>query len=68
LRRRSLTGVISIGELELAKARMIELCRELSDASMRHFPVTTDPSACTYCVYTHACLDRPIPAEEKFAR
>lgn len=67
-RSESPTGTISIAELERARARMVELCRELSDGAITAFPVTDDPSACTYCVYQAACIDRPAPAEEKFGR
>lgn len=62
------TGVISIAELEQAKKRMIEICRELTDGSITHFEVTNDPAACRYCAYQVACVDRPAPAEERFAR
>ncbi|MBV9271250.1 MAG: PD-(D/E)XK nuclease family protein [Candidatus Eremiobacteraeota bacterium] len=62
------SGVISVAELERAKTRMIELCRELADTGVERFPVTTDPSACTYCTYFLACNERPIPAEDKFGR
>lgn len=62
------SGVISIAELERAKARMIELCRELTDTGVERFPATGDPAACTYCPYVLACNDRPIPAEDKFGR
>jgi len=67
-RRQSATGVISIGELERARSRMVELCRELTDTGVSVFPATTDPDACTYCAYVLACNDRPIPPEEKFGR
>lgn len=67
-RRQSATGVISVGELERARTRMVELCRELTDTGVSAFPATTDPDACTYCAYVLACNDRPIPAEEKFGR
>jgi len=67
-RSESPSGVISIAELERARTRMIELCRELTDTGVDRFPATTDPAACTYCPYVLACNDRPIPAEEKFGR
>ncbi|MHB1549842.1 MAG: PD-(D/E)XK nuclease family protein [Vulcanimicrobiaceae bacterium] len=62
------TGTISIAELERARARMVEICRELSSGDATSFGVTEDPGACTYCVYTAACANRPAPAEEKFGR
>ncbi|MEO6913465.1 MAG: PD-(D/E)XK nuclease family protein [Candidatus Baltobacteraceae bacterium] len=61
-------GVISIAELEHAKKRMIEICRELTGGSITRFAVTDDPAACRYCAYQIACTDRPAPAEERFAR
>ncbi|MBV8246231.1 MAG: PD-(D/E)XK nuclease family protein [Candidatus Eremiobacteraeota bacterium] len=65
---RSTRGVISIGELEAARARMIALARELSGGTLAHFAPTTDPQACRYCAYANACNLRPAPAEERFAR
>ncbi len=62
------TGVISIAELEQAKKRMIEICRELTDGSITRFAVTDDPASCRYCAYQIACTDRPPPAEDRFAR
>ncbi|HEY8297518.1 MAG TPA: PD-(D/E)XK nuclease family protein [Candidatus Baltobacteraceae bacterium] len=67
-RSSSPTGLISIGELERARARMIELCRELTAGEITRFAVTADPETCTYCVYKDACIDRPAPHEEKFGR
>lgn len=61
-------GVISIAELERARARMIEICRELTSGTIERFAVTQDPSACTYCAYADACRERPVPLENKFAR
>lgn len=60
--------VISIAELERARGRMIEICRELTSGNISRFHVTEDPSACTYCAYADACRDRPVPPENKFAR
>ncbi|MGZ3497757.1 MAG: RecB family exonuclease [Vulcanimicrobiaceae bacterium] len=62
------TGVISIAELERARARMIEICRELTAGELQAFAVTDNPDACTYCAYQTACIGRPAPAEEKFGR
>lgn len=62
------TGVISVVELERARTRMVELCRELSDIGVAHFQTADDPNACTYCAYILACNDRPLPPEEQFAR
>lgn len=62
------TGVISIGELERARAKMVEICKELTQAGVPRFDVTDEPLACKYCVYVSACIFRPPPAEERFAR
>lgn len=67
-RSQSPTGVIPIGELERARDRMLELCAELTSGTAESFPVTGDPSACQYCVYKTACVDKPYPEEERFAR
>ena len=64
----SATGVITIGELERARARMIDICRELASGKLESFAVATDPSACRYCVYLNACAMRPNPEVEKFGR
>ncbi|MDP9111171.1 MAG: PD-(D/E)XK nuclease family protein [Candidatus Eremiobacteraeota bacterium] len=61
-------GVISIADLERARARMIEICRELTSGAIERFAVTQDPAACTYCAYADACRERPITLENKFAR
>lgn len=62
------SGTIAVADLERARARMIEICRELSSGSLEHFPVTTDPDACTYCAYREACADRPHDERERFGR
>lgn len=67
-RNESATGTISVGELELARARMIEICRDLTSGALTSFPVTKDPSACTYCAYANACADRPHEERERFGR
>lgn len=61
-------GLISILDLERARTRMIEICRELTGADISHFAVTDDPSACRYCAYVNACNERPPAAEERFGR
>ncbi len=61
-------GTISVSDLERSRAKMVQICRELTDGSLSRFPVTSDPSVCTYCAYATACNDRPAPAEEKFGR
>ena len=66
--RNAPADVISIAELERARARMIEICRELTSGNISRFEVTDDPTACTYCAYADACRDRPIAPENKFAR
>ena len=67
-RRETATGVIPIGELERARTRMVEICRELTSGELRQFPVTTDAGACTYCAYATACADRPHAERERFGR
>ncbi len=62
------TGMISIEELERARARMVEICAELTSARIEDFAVAQDPSACTYCAYREACIDRPRDEREKFGR
>ncbi len=62
------TGIITIGELERARSRMIEICREVAAGAIETFAVATDPEACRYCVYVNACARRPNPAVEKFGR
>lgn len=61
-------GTISVADLERARARMIELCAELSSGSLRTFAVTDDAAACTYCAYASACARKPPPPPERFAR
>jgi RecB family exonuclease len=61
-------GVIPLIELERARTRMIEICRELSEGGIARFEATDDPSACRYCAYVAACHDRPAPAQERFGR
>lgn len=68
VRSQSPTGVIPIGELERARERMIELCRELTSGQMATFPVTDNADACTYCAYTLACVNRPYPSGARFGR
>ncbi len=67
-RSHSTTGTIAIADLERARTRMIEICRELTGGEITHFEVTADPAACRYCPYANACNDRPAPAEERFGR
>lgn len=67
-RSQSANGVIPISELERARERMIEVCRELTSGTLSAFPVAADPAACTYCAYTNACAGRPYPVEERFGR
>ncbi|GAC1657351.1 MAG: hypothetical protein NVS9B12_09420 [Vulcanimicrobiaceae bacterium] len=67
-RSRSTTGLIAIADLERSRARMIEICGELTNTKVNHFEVTLDPQACRYCAYANACNDRPLPAEDHFAR
>jgi CRISPR/Cas system-associated exonuclease Cas4 (RecB family) len=67
-RKDSATGTISVGDLERARARMIEVCDRLTSGEIERFAVATDPSACAYCAYALACSGKPAPAEEKFGR
>jgi RecB family exonuclease len=67
-RSQSPTGVIPIGELERAKTRMIEVCRELTSGTTSAFPVAEDPAACTYCAYVTSCANKPYPVEDRFGR
>ncbi len=68
VKSQSPVGVIPIGELQSARVRMIELCRELTSGTTASFPVTDDPAACTYCAYTISCANKPYPVEERFGR
>lgn len=61
-------GTISVTDLERSRAKMGEICRELTGGSLARFPVATDPTACTYCAYAIACNDRPAPEENRFGR
>jgi RecB family exonuclease len=67
-RSQSATGVIPLVELERARSRMIEICRELTSGSLRSLPTTDDPAACAYCAYQISCAGRPYPEEERFGR
>ncbi len=62
------SGTIAIGDLELARAKMIEICRDLTSGTIQRFPVTTDASACTYCAYAYACSDKPYDERQRFGR
>jgi RecB family exonuclease len=62
------SGTITVRELERARTKMVEICRELTSGTIAHFPVTKDPSACTYCAYAIACADRPHDEREHFGR
>jgi RecB family exonuclease len=61
-------GTVSIVDLERAKTRMIEICRELTSSQPRAFPVTDDPEACVFCAYAIACARRPPRDGERFGR
>ncbi len=62
------TGVISITDLERARSKMVAICKELTQGEVHHFTVTEDPATCRYCPYVSACIFRPAPAEDNFAR
>ena len=68
LDRRTAAGTISIGELERARARMIEICEELTSGRISRFAETSDARACEYCDYAAACRQRPAPLADRFAR
>ncbi len=68
LRGEPTTGTIAVADLERARARMIEICRDLTSGALQQFPATSDPSACTYCAYANACIDRPHDDRERFGR
>ena len=61
-------GTIPISELERAKTRMIEICRELTAEQPRTFDVTRDPDSCVFCAYVNACARRPPADGERFGR
>ena len=67
-RSQSTTGIIPIAELERARTRMVEICRELTSGTLSTFAVTNDPGACTYCAYQTSCAARPYPGENHFGR
>jgi RecB family exonuclease len=62
------SGLISVTDLERARARMIEICRLLTSATVTAFSVATDPAACTYCAYRNACSKRPTAERDRFGR
>jgi RecB family exonuclease len=65
---RSTVGTIGIGDLERAKAKMIELASEIAGGGLADFPATDDPDACTYCAYRNACRERPAAVDARFGR
>lgn len=62
------TGVIPVAELERARTRMVEICRDLTSGTISSFAGADDPSACSFCAYQLSCLVRPYPGEEHFGR
>ncbi len=62
------TGTISVRDLELARAKMVELCATIESGSIAAFEATTDVQACRYCAYRASCRERPAAPEERFAR
>ncbi len=62
------TTMITVGELERARAKMIEICATISGGTLDHFPATDDPEACRWCAYADACREQPAFAEARFAR
>ncbi|HVA27207.1 MAG TPA: PD-(D/E)XK nuclease family protein [Candidatus Baltobacteraceae bacterium] len=67
-RSTSPTGTIGVRDLERARTRMVEICRDLTSGERSSFPVASDPDACTFCSYKDACVDRPLADREKFGR
>ncbi len=61
-------GTIGIPDLERARARMVEISKELASGTVTHFAVAGDPAACTYCAYATACAYKPPTVPERFAR
>lgn len=57
---------IEIAELARSRARMIELSDYLSSGRIDRFEPTQDASACTYCSYAIACVDRPPTEGRRF--
>jgi hypothetical protein len=60
--RNAACGTIGVDELEVSRARMIELSSQLASGGIARFATTNDPSACSYCAYATACPNKP-PAE-----
>lgn len=62
------TGTIAVADLERAKQRMLDICRELTSAAPRSFSAAADPEACVFCAYTVACVRRPPPDGDRFGQ
>lgn len=58
----------TVTDLDRARARMIEICDDLTSGEIERFEVATDPAACTYCAYATACSRKPPQQPERFAR
>ncbi len=61
-------GTISVPELERARAKMIAYARLLASGTLAAYPATDDPGACRFCAYKDGCRQRPLAAQERFAR
>ena len=61
-------GTIGIAELERARVRMIDICRELVAGTTTAFAPAKGPEACTYCSYQVSCSGKPHASENRFAR
>ena len=61
-------GTISVPELERARAKMIEYAQLLASGTLASYPATDDPDACRFCAYQDGCRERPLVAQERFAR
>lgn len=67
-RRGAPEAAISIGDLQRAKLRMIELSAELAGGTIGRFAESDDPAACAYCAYATACAGKPAEPPERFDR
>jgi hypothetical protein len=61
-------AAISVGELERARKKMVEICETLAGSALRHYPATDDPEACRWCAYAEACREQPALTEARFGR
>jgi RecB family exonuclease len=57
-----------IGDLESARAMMVDLSNDLASGRAREFAVTADAAACEYCAYAIACANKPSSPAERFGQ